>query len=106
MATKRPRFRPNRRGIGQMLNSAQMEAAMVARARGFVSEAQRLAVEHVQSGAYISSFEVTSRRDGGVNGDRAEAVARNTAGHAAAVEFGNSQVPAQRIMGRAAEGGG
>jgi HK97 gp10 family phage protein len=102
VATRKPRFRPNRKGIGQMLRSPQMEAAMRARAQRIKEKAQ--ADAPVDSGTYAASFEVDSTREGGVHGDRAEARVINTAPHAVAVEFGTSTTPAHRTLGRAAEG--
>ncbi|MCP3017302.1 HK97 gp10 family phage protein [Nocardiopsis dassonvillei] len=99
---KRPSFRPNNKGIGQILASKQMEAAMVQAARGLQTRAEALAQEHRRTGEYLASFSISSTTRGGVKGDRAEAVLRNTSPHATLVEWGGQHMDAQRIMGRAA----
>ncbi|MEE2055830.1 HK97 gp10 family phage protein [Nocardiopsis tropica] len=102
MAARRPRFRPDTKGIGRILASQQMEAAMVERARLLQARAQSLAAEHRRTGQYQDSFTISSTTEGGVKGDRAEAVLRNGAPHATLVEWGGQHLEAQRIMGRAA----
>lgn len=102
MASKGPKFRPNHKGIGQILASRQMEAAMLDRARGLQRRAEALAAEHRRTGEYLSSFSISSTTKGGVKGDRAEAVLRNSAPHATLVEWGGEHMEPQRIMGRAA----
>ncbi|MFC9941262.1 HK97 gp10 family phage protein [Nocardiopsis alba] len=102
MARKKPKFRPDIKGIGRILSSPQMEAAMVRNARGLQSRAEALATEHRRTGQYLSSFSISSTTQGGVKGDRAEATLRNSAPHATLVEWGGEHMEAQRIMGRAA----
>jgi hypothetical protein len=102
----RATFKPNSKGIGQMLTSQKMEREMVWRARIVVGNAEVIAPR--ETGEYAASFDVESGRDKSPirmgRGDRAWAKAKNTSGHAAAVEFGNKQVgEGQRVLGRAAD---
>lgn len=99
---KRPSFRPNNKGIGQILASQQMEAAMLDRTYQLKDRAVALAEEHRRTGHYISSFSVSSTRRGGVKGDRAAGELRNDDPVSTLVEWGGQHMQAQRIMGRAA----
>ncbi|MDH2424737.1 hypothetical protein [Sphaerisporangium sp. TRM90804] len=103
---QRASFRPNNKGIGLILRSKQMEREMTTRAR--VVESYAVADPPRDSGEYAASFSVESGQDKCPiklgTADRAWAMVRNSAGHAAAVEFGNARVgEGQRVMGRAAD---
>ncbi|MEU0493491.1 HK97 gp10 family phage protein [Nocardiopsis sp. NPDC006139] len=102
MATKKPKFNPDIDGIGRILASPQMQAAMAERARALQARAEALAAEHRRSGQYMNAFSISSTARGGVKHDRAEATLRNNAPHATLVEWGGEHMDAQRIMGRAA----
>lgn len=97
---ERPRFRQNYGGVGKMLRSPQMRAAMVTRAEKL--KARMEAMSPRLTGNYGSSFQVTSglqRGPGG--GKRAWAKVVNTSPHAAYVEWGGRNTPRYRVMGRA-----
>lgn len=82
----RAKFTPNRRGIGAMLNSSEMEAAMVAQAEKVRAEAVSNAAVGPGTGGHVKDhYRVDSHRDGGANGDRAEAWVYND--HPAAIPY-------------------
>lgn len=83
----------------ECLQADFMKAAMRARAAAVMSTAMSIAP--VDTGEYVSSFELS---DGitayGGKGLRAYGRVTNTAGHAAAVEFGWGKVPRYRVLGK------
>lgn len=99
-------YRPDRAGWDAVALSPQILAACMAEAeRGkvyAVSIAPRSGDE--QGRPYAESFEVEATTvDFGRGPRRVAAELRNTAPHAAAVEFGNRRTPrAQRVLGRTA----
>ena len=91
-------FNADYRGIGELLKSPEMQAAMHAKAER-VAEAARAtapvgdAITDKHPGEYRDGFEVSS----GTNRTRAYGRVENNVGHAAAVEFGNGRTqPANR----------
>lgn len=102
----RATFKPNSKGIGSMLRSQKMEREMVNRA-GLV-QGYGEAIAPRDTGEYAASFRIESGTDNSPvrlgTSDRAWAMVRNFARHAAAVEFGNRQVgEGQRVLGRAVD---
>lgn len=83
----------------QVLRASWMTSAMRARATAIMSTAQSIAP--VDTGEYVASFEIS---DGltpyGGEGIRVYARVTNTAGHAAAVEYGYGRVPRHRVLGK------
>ncbi|WP_329521160.1 HK97 gp10 family phage protein [Spirillospora sp. NBC_01491] len=98
------RFRASFSGIGKMIRSPQMQAAMRSRAEKVAALAA--ATAPIDSGEYKSSFKVTSGARGGVRRDRAYGRVTNTAPHAVYVEFGTSKVPAHHTLRRALRAAG
>lgn len=90
-------FQLNRRGVGELLNSPQMEAAM----RECAEVVRERAAESVNSdsGDFVDSLAVTSTRSGGVSGDRATARVESSDPGALAIEFGTT-VRGQRTAQR------
>lgn len=91
-------YRPNRPGTGELLRTAEMEAVLAAAAERGKAYAEQISPR--DTGRYASSFRVETTRRGGPNSDRAEARIVNTAEHAGAVEYVNSN---GRVLGRTAE---
>lgn len=91
----------------ECLRAPFMRSAMRARAAAVMATAQSIAP--VDTGEYVSSFEVS---DGitayGGKGTRAYGRVTNTAPYALALEFGHGKAPRYRVLGRAlfAAGGG
>ncbi|MFK4801624.1 HK97 gp10 family phage protein [Streptomyces sp. MPA0124] len=103
------RFKPKRKGIGQMLRMPGMEAEMKRRAEVIKSVAVSLSPVDQRSpnpGHYKESWETNSTRRGGRRRDRAVAYVRNTAYYARWVEYGTEKVPAHHVLLRAAQIGG
>jgi hypothetical protein len=83
--------------FGRFLKSEEMETDM----KTIAEKAMEIGVEIApvgdpargdrHPGEYKASFEVSSTRDGGVRGDRAEGTLSNRAGHALQVEYGTSR---------------
>jgi hypothetical protein len=98
-------FKANYRGIGEMLSSPQMQAAMHSKAEKIATAAEAMApvgpVNDPHRGDYKAGFEVSS----GVRSTpsrRAYGRVENNVPHAASVEFGNAKgSPAQHVLGRA-----
>lgn len=86
----------------EVLRAPFMRSAMRARAAAIMGQAQSLAQEHIDTGDYVSSFELS---DGlttiGGEGIRVYARVTNTAGHASSVEYGFGNVPRYRTLGKA-----
>lgn len=85
-------YKPDHLGIGEMLNSDFMEAAMLTVARKIEAIAITTAPidEHSSHpGRYKASFHVRSHRRGGATHDRAEAIVYNDAPEALYVEYGH-----------------
>lgn len=93
----------------ECLRAPFMRSAMRARAAAVMATAQSISEAFVDTGEYISSFEVS---DGitayGGKGTRAYGRVTNTAPYALALEFGHGKAPRYRVLGRAlfAAGGG
>lgn len=97
---ERPKFRSNYGGIGKMLRSKEMKAAMLARAERIKADAEVLAPR--RTGDYARSFKVKAGQSRGAgDGRRAWAKVINTSDHATAVEWGASRTPRYRPLGRA-----
>lgn len=110
-------YRMDHAGMGVMLNSDMLRAPVVSSANRIRDYAQFLAAGLIytgelgyitteyerrhQTGRYLSSFKVTSRRNGGVKNDRVEALVYNDAPSAFWVEFGHHGREPYRIMARA-----
>lgn len=105
------RFRMSHRGVGQVLKSPMVEAAMRARAEAIRATAVTLspvgdAADDPHPGLYKASWHVSSTRSGGRRRDRATATVWNSAPHARFVEYGTERVPAHHVLLRAALTGG
>ncbi|MER5903036.1 HK97 gp10 family phage protein [Streptomyces mirabilis] len=104
------RFKPNRKGIGEMLRMPGMQAEMLRRAEVIKSVAQATSpvggAGDPHPGHYASSWETDSAARGGRRRDRAVAYVRNTAHYARWVEYGTERVPAHHVLLRAAQLGG
>lgn len=102
------RFVLNRAGVGQLAQSSEMHSLM-----NDVMEAAKGAAQSIaprDTGDYADSFEVEKNQTATIAGTRrAAATLRNTAPHAAAVEYGyagDSETPGQsahRVLRRAIE---
>jgi len=88
-------------GFGAFLRGPGMQGAMRQVAGQIERRAKALAEPHRKTGEYLDSFEIEVGLT--ADGERAQAVVRNTSDHAAAVEFGTQHQEAQRILGRAAD---
>src|SRR5688500_16048447 len=93
----RVNYKPDRRGTGQLLRTAEMEQLVRSAAEKAKAYAEKIAPR--DTGRYANSFEVESTRRGGPHSDRAEARLVNTADYAWAVEFVNGD----RVLGKAAD---
>ncbi|MEU6725468.1 hypothetical protein ABZ917_17310 [Nonomuraea wenchangensis] len=96
---QRARFKANRKGIGKILTSRQMQAEMERRARAVQDRCIANAPE--DTGSYKSSFRVET----GIRpGPKPRAVSKVVNDDEAApyVEWGSSRTPRYRVMGRAA----
>ena len=102
------RFRPDHRGVGEMLRSGMIEGACVLYAEGIKAYAE--AISPVGSerdkdsvpGRYKASFHVRHHSRGGATNDRAEAVVYNDSPEAFYVEFAKWGSEPYRILTRAA----
>jgi hypothetical protein len=100
-------YSPDHEGVGRMLRSPEMEAAMRQVADRIKARAEALAPvsdsdEH--PGRYKASFHVRSHARGGATNDRAEAVVYNDAPEALYVEFAGYGAEPYRVLRRAAFG--
>ncbi|CAL9365202.1 HK97 gp10 family phage protein [Streptomyces sp. enrichment culture] len=103
------KFKPKRKGIGQMLRMPGMQAEMLRRAEVIKSVAVSISPVDQRSpdpGHYKESWETDSTRRGGRRRDRAVGYVRNTAYYARWVEYGTEKVPAHHVLLRAAQIGG
>lgn len=96
-------FRGDFHGIGEMLNSAEMQADMLRRANAGAAFAESVAPYDAKTDGthYRDAFEVTSGALGGVHHDRAYATLSNTDGAALWVEIGSKNNAAHHVLGRA-----
>lgn len=97
----RSHYEHNYRRFGdEVLRAEFMQNVMRARAVQIQAAAEQMAP--IDTGEYITSFDVTSgvRRTGRTR--RAYGRVTNTAAHAMAVEFGFGRTPRYRVLGRAA----
>jgi hypothetical protein len=78
-------FKPNYKGIGQLMNSPAMVELVRQRAEAAMAYAESISPE--RTGEYKASFEVTAGAHGGPKNDRAEARLTNTSPHAVDVEW-------------------
>ncbi|MGY1439533.1 HK97 gp10 family phage protein [Streptomyces reniochalinae] len=107
----RARVRLNRRGVGELLRSPQVEADMLRRANAIKATAVGMspvgeAARDPHPGQYKASWHTSSTRRGGRRRDRATATVYNTAPHARFVEYGTERVHAHHVLLRAAQAGG
>lgn len=93
-------YEHNYRAFGdEVLRASFMRSAMRARATAIMSTAMSMAP--VDTGEYEASFELSDGlTTSGGEGIRVYARVTNTAGHAAAVEYGFGRVPRYRVLGR------
>lgn len=83
----------------EVLRASWMTSAMRSRAAAIMSTAQSMSP--IDTGDYVSSFEISDGlTSSGGEGIRVYARVTNTAGHAAAVEYGFGRVPRYRVLGR------
>lgn len=87
-------FRPDHAGVGRMLRSDFMQAAMLDRAEAIKRRAEAIAPEgnretDPHSGRYRTSFHTRVHDRGGATNDRAEAVVFNDSPEGYWVEFGH-----------------
>lgn len=89
-------FRPNRRGVGELLNSPEVVAMLMV----IMGEAQERAViiAPVETGKYKEAFEIGTDHN---KPDRPRAWLRNNMWYALTVEFGAGPVPRHRTLGKA-----
>lgn len=98
-------FKPDHAGVGQMLRSDFMEAAMVRHAE--VIRARAVAIAPVarkgqHQGRYKASFNIRHSRRGGATFDRAEAIVYNDSPESISVEFGHWGQEPYRTLAQAA----
>lgn len=102
-------FDPSYAGIGELLKSPEMVAAMVAKAELVKAEAEATApfdAKAKDGTHYRDAFAVSARRDGGYEHDRAEAIISNDDAAALWVELGSKHNPAHHTLGRALDAAG
>jgi hypothetical protein len=104
------RVRLNRRGVGELLRSPQIEAEMLRRAGVIKASAASSSptgdsARDPHPGQYKASWHTSSTRRGGRRRDRATATVWNSAPHARFVEYGTELAPAQHVLLRAAQSG-
>jgi hypothetical protein len=102
------KFNASYSGIGELLRSPQMEAAMRARAEAIKTKAEATAPvgdpkNDPHPGRYRDSFKVESGRDGGQKKDRAYGRVLNDSPEAFYVEYGSSKVDARHTLLNAAQ---
>lgn len=103
------RFKPNRKGIGEMLRMPGMQAEMLRRAnaiKGIAVATSPVDENSPRPGHYKESWETDSTSRGGRRRDRAVGYVRNTAYYARWAEYGTEKVPAHHVLLRAAQLGG
>jgi hypothetical protein len=102
------KFNASYSGIGELLRSPQMEAAMRARAEAIKTKAEATAPvgdpkSDPHPGRYRDSFKVESGRDGGRKRDRAYGRVLNDSPEAFYVEYGSSKIDARHTLLNAAQ---
>jgi len=100
-------FNPNHRGVGEMLRSDFMQAAMLEHAERIKAVAEATAPvgrpsEDEHAGRYKASFHVRVHARGGATGDRAEAIVSNDSPEARWVEWGTRDTDGHHTLARAA----
>lgn len=90
------RYVPNRAGLGELLRSESMLAAMMQYAEKIQSVAEVTAP--VDSGDYASKFRLVPSRRGGPNADRAQVTVENYSDHAFYVEYGAYGRPGRHTL--------
>lgn len=86
--------------FGELLAGPEMQGLMAEKIKA--AEVAAKALAPVDDGEYLASFTTETGVRAGVDGtSRAYGTLRNTAGHAAAVEFGNRKTKAQHVLLRA-----
>lgn len=98
------KFHGSYEGIGEMLNSEWMEAAMKARAElglGYAEAVAPVDESGPHPGRYKASFEVSSGKHGGHHRDRAYGRLTNASEEALWVEVGTKNNEAHHVLGRA-----
>ena len=110
------RYENDYSGVGEMLRSSFLRAAMRTRAEAIKAAAEAIApvgdaesgwyTEGRTPGEYKSSFKVTSgiKTDGATR--RCYGRVRNTSGHALAVEYGFKNTPRYRTLGKSLHAAG
>lgn len=88
----------------QVLRAPFMLSAMRSRATSVMAMAQSIAP--VDDGDYLASFEMSDGLTTDGTGTRVYARVANTAGHAAAVEYGFRRVPRYRVLGKSMHAAG
>lgn len=108
MATAR--FKMDRRGVGQLLRSRELEAEMLRRAELIRQVAEGISpvggMGDPHPGQYKSSWKTSSTDRGGRRRDRATATVSNSSYYARWVEYGTERYPGQHVLLRAAVAGG
>jgi hypothetical protein len=98
------RFSADYHGIGELLNSAEVEAEMVRRAELLMAAAVASAPFDAKDrdlAHYKDSFHLEHGKHRGVHHDRAEAAVVNDSPHAVYVEYGTGDTPKHRTLGHA-----
>jgi hypothetical protein len=98
-------FRPDHRGVGEMLNSLMMQNGMRVVAEAIKARAEGTSPVDVNSehpGRYRASWQVRVKANGGATYDRAEATVYNDAPEAPFVEWGNWGREPEHVLARAA----
>lgn len=92
-------FKGNYRGIGQLLNSPEVEGVLLL----IMAEAMAKAIiiAPVETGRYKAAFEIGTDH---TKPDRPRAWLRNNMWYALSVEFGAGPVPRHRTLGKALMG--
>jgi hypothetical protein len=102
-------FKGNYRGLGELLKSPEMEAEMLRRAEAVKARAESTAPFDPKSRDgthYRDAFRVESSRDGGQHHDRAVARVVNDDPAAFQIEYGTSDTPRHRTLGKALDAAG
>jgi hypothetical protein len=98
-------FRPDHRGVGEMLRSQFMQDEMLRRAEIIKARAEVIAPVDEKGphpGRYKASFHTRVSARGGATNDRAEAVVYNDSPEAIYVEFASWGAEPYRTLARAA----
>lgn len=97
------KFKPNYKGMGDMLTSKSMQLALKARAEKVATRARATAPDYDPKGVgYKYEFEVSSGVKTSSKGTRrAYGRVTNTSEHARWVEYGGKSTPRHRTLGKA-----